>query len=145
MGPSRGAAAMSPGSWIGRALAVIAQACGRRPLLTVVVSVALGAAGVFYTAHALSFVTSNLRLLPQYERYVVLLKEYQRDFGELNDIVVVVESPAPDLSKVYASRLIQELEHRGLAPARITYRVDPGLLRRAWIALPVGGRADQAA
>ena len=125
MGPSRGAAAMSPGSWIGRALAVIAQACGRRPLLTVVVSVALGAAGVFYTVHALSFVTSNLRLLPQDERYVVLLKEYQRDFGELNDIVVVVESPAPDLSKVYAARLIQELEHRGLAPSRITYRVDP--------------------
>ena len=116
---------LSPGSLIGRALAAIARACGRRPLLTVVVSVALGAAAVLYTLHALTFVTSNLRLLPQNERYVVLLKEYQRDFGELNDIVVVVESPTPDLSKTYAARLIQDLERRGLAPSRITYRVDP--------------------
>ena len=124
-GPCPGAPVLSPGSSIGRALAAIARACGRRPLLTVVVSVALGAAAVLYTLHALTFVTSNLRLLPQHERYVVLLKEYQRDFGELNDIVVVVESPTPDLSKAYAARLIQDLERRGLAPSRITYRVDP--------------------
>ncbi len=112
-------------SWIGRALASIAQACGRRPLLTIVVSVAFGAAAVFYTVHALAFVTSNVRLLPQRERYVVLLKEYQRDFGELNDIVVVVESPDPDLSKRYAARLTQELARHGLPRSRLTYRVDP--------------------
>ena len=116
---------MRTGSWIGRALASVAQACGRRPLLAIIVSVVVGAAAVVYTAHALGFVTSNLRLLPQRERYVVLLKEYQRDFGELNDIVVVVESPDPDLSKRYAARLTQELERHGLPRSRLTYRVDP--------------------
>ena len=66
-----------------------------------------------YTVHTLTFVTSNLRLLPQHERYVVLLKEYQRDFGELNDIVVVVESPSPDESKAYAARLVRSSDRRG--------------------------------
>jgi len=126
MARSSGTPAMSVGPRIGGAMAAMTQACSRRPVLTVLVSLALAAAAVYYTVHALTFVTSNLRLLPQRERYVVLLKEYQRDFGELNDVVVVVESPNPDLSKVYAARLVQELEHEGLDASGITYRVDPG-------------------
>ncbi len=123
---SSGTPAMSVGPRIGGAMAAVTQACSRRPVFTVLVSLALAAAAVFYTVHTLTFVTSNLRLLPQRERYVVLLKEYQRDFGELNDVVVVVESPSPELSKVYAARLVQELEHEGLDASGITYRVDPG-------------------
>jgi uncharacterized protein len=108
-----------------RVLAAIVLTSSHRPLVTVAVSLVLAAAAIAYTVTTLTFVTSNLRLLPQHERYVVLLKEYQRDFGELNDIVVVVESPTPDRSKAYAARLVATLEEQGLAASRIAYRVDP--------------------
>ena len=89
-----------------------------------IVSVALAAAAIAYTVHTLTFVTSSLRLLPQQERYVVLLKEYQRDFGELNDIVVVVEAPNPDVSKAYAAKLVEALGQAGVSASRITYHID---------------------
>ena len=136
--PSPGPVGMSVGPWIGRALAALAHACSRRPLVTVLVSVALAAAAMAYTLHTITFVTSSLRLLPQHERYVVLLKEYQRDFGELNDIVVVVEAPSPELSKAYAARLVQELGQAGVAPSRVTYRIDRAYFdRRGLLYLPV--------
>ena len=126
------------GPRIGRALAALTEACSRHPLVTVLVSVALAAAAMAYTVHTITFVTSSLRLLPQHERYVVRLKEYQRDFGELNDIVVVVEAPSPDLSKAYAARLVQELGPAGVPPSRITYRIDRAYFdQRGLLYLPV--------
>ena len=122
---ARGAGAMSVGPSIGRIMAATARVGSQRPLLTVLVSLALAVVAVAYTVNTLTFITSSLRLLPQHERYVVLLKEYQRDFGELNDIVVVVESPRTELSKDYAARLVRDLSQEGLAPSRVTYRVDP--------------------
>ena len=119
------AAAGRVGSAGGRAVAALALASTRRPLATVVISLLLAAAGTLYTLHALTFVTSNLRLLPQKASYVVRLKDYQRDFGELNDIVVAVEAASPDRSKAYAARLVADLERQGVARSRITYRVDP--------------------
>ena len=129
-GPVRppSAAARRVGSAGGRAVAALALASTRRPLVTVVISLLLAAAGALYTLHALTFVTSNLRLLPQnasYASYVVRLRDYQRDFGELNDIVVAVEAAGPDRSKAYAARLVADLERQGVTRSRITYRVDP--------------------
>ncbi len=109
---------------IGRLLAGVVAASARRPLVTILVSLALAVLASLYTVRTLAFVTSHLRLLPQHERYVVLLKEYLRDFGELNDIVVVVEAPGPDRSKAYAARLVQALQGDRPAPA-IAYRIDP--------------------
>ena len=143
--PSPGPAGMSVGPWIGRALAALAQACSRRPLVTVLVSVALAAAAMAYTVHTITFVTSSLRLLPQHERYVVLLKEYQRDFGELNDIVVVVEAPSPELSKAYAARLVQELGQAGVRAVAGHVPDRPRVFRPARPALPARRRADEAA
>jgi hopanoid biosynthesis associated RND transporter like protein HpnN len=113
------------GRWVGRTIAITAQACGRRPITIVLVAAVLAVAGLLYTLHALGFVTSHLRLLPQHERYVVLLKEYQQDFGELNDLVVVVEAPAPALAKDYAAHLVEALGRVGVESSRITYRIDP--------------------
>src|SRR5215510_10014291 len=108
-----------------RGLAAMARVSSRRPLITVSISLVLAVVAVAYTVHALTFITSNLRLLPQREHYVVLLKEYQSDFGELNDVVVVVEAPTPDESKRYAARLARVLLDEGLVATGITYRVDP--------------------
>ena len=136
--PSPGPAGMRVGPWIGRALAAMTEACSRHPLVTVLVAVAVAAAAMAYTLHTITFVTSSLRLLPQHERYVVRLKEYQRDFGELNDILVVVEAPSTDVSKAYAARLVRELEQAGVSPSRVTYRIDPAYFdQRGLLYLPI--------
>jgi len=116
--------------WVGRAMAMLVRACARRPVLTVVIAVVLAAAAVVYTARTLTFITSPARLLPQQARYVVMLKEYSRDFGALNDIIVAMESADPALSRRYAARLAEELGRSGVAPARISYRIDPAAFDR---------------
>jgi hopanoid biosynthesis associated RND transporter like protein HpnN len=122
-GPDGGT--ITVGATIGRLVAAVARVCGRRPLVTVVISLALAAAAASYAVHTLTFVSDPLKLLPQHEHYVVRLKQYQREFGELNDIIVVVESRAPSRSKEYAARLDGELRRPGLKSPPITYRVDP--------------------
>src|SRR5262249_50511495 len=108
----------------------------RRPLVTVALSLVLAALSLTYTLHAIGFVTSSLRLLPQHARYVVLLREYLKDFGELNDILVAVEAP-PDQARQFAARLAEQLRQDGLG-ARVTYRVDPAYFKgRALLYLSV--------
>jgi hopanoid biosynthesis associated RND transporter like protein HpnN len=115
---------MTVAPWVGRAIAALVRLSTRRPVLTVLLALVLAGASLAYTLHAIGFVTSSLRLLPQHARYVVLLREYLKDFGELNDIVVAVEAPSPDDARQYAARLAGQLRQDGLG-ARVTYRVDP--------------------
>jgi hopanoid biosynthesis associated RND transporter like protein HpnN len=128
---------MTVAPWVGRATAAVVRRSTRRPLLTVVVALALAGAGLAYTFHALGFVTSSLRLLPQQARYVVLLRDYLKDFGELNDIVVAVEATSPEEAREFAARLAGQLRQDGLG-ARVTYHVDPTYFdRRALLYLSV--------
>jgi len=90
------------------------------------VCLALGVVSSLYTARTLKFETSSVQLLPPHQLYVQRFKENLRNFGELNDIVVVVEAPNVERAKVYADRLAAEI--RKLPEAgRVAYRVDPAL------------------
>ena len=110
----------------GRFLSSVVRVAIRRPLLTVAVSLALAVAGVLLTARALTFQTSSVQLLPPQHLYVQRFKEYLRDFGELNDIVVVIEAPSVPRAQGYADRLAADI--RKLPGAgRVAYRVDPEL------------------
>ncbi|MFQ5521546.1 MAG: hypothetical protein ACE5FK_09120, partial [Candidatus Methylomirabilia bacterium] len=109
----------------GRLLHHLVRASSTRPGLTVLVSLGLAAAAVLYTFLALTFQTSTLRLLPPGQRYATLFSEYLQDFGELNDIVVVVEGQSPEAAKAYAARLGRELENSPVNFSRVTYRIDP--------------------
>jgi len=51
--------------------------------------------------------------------------EYARDFGELEDIVVVVEAGSFEGARDYATRLSQELRDSPVEFHRIAYRIDP--------------------
>jgi hopanoid biosynthesis associated RND transporter like protein HpnN len=115
---------MTVAPWVGRTTAALVRLSTRRPVLTVLVALALAGISLAYTFHALGFVTSSLRLLPQHAPYVVLLREYLKDFGQLNDIVVAVEAPSPEDARQYAARLAGQLRQDGLG-ARVTYHVDP--------------------
>ena len=53
----------------------------------------VAALGVGYAAHSLTLETSKFHLLPLHQPYATLYKDYAEDFGQLEDIVVVVREP----------------------------------------------------
>ena len=96
-----------------------------RPWLTVALSIAVAMISLAYARMALTFETSSVRLLPQNRVYVQRFQHYLQEFGDLNDIVIVVESPDIERSKDYAERLADELARPPLSVARVNYRIDP--------------------
>ncbi|MGH7317431.1 MAG: hypothetical protein ACREJS_14345, partial [Candidatus Rokuibacteriota bacterium] len=88
----------------GRVLRRLVRIACRRPALTVVISLLLAALSIAYTTHALTFKTSTRALLPQDAGYVIRYGEYAKEFGELEDIVVVVEAGSFEGARAYAAR-----------------------------------------
>jgi hypothetical protein len=116
---------------------VVRLSCAH-PWLTVCVAVALAALGAGYSAHSLTLETSKFHLLPFHQRYATLYKEYAEDFGQLEDIVVVVESPVVETSTAYAARLAGVLRAGALGTARVSYRIDASRLEaHALLYLPL--------
>src|SRR5574342_246810 len=109
----------------GRLLRRLVRLSCRRPLLTALLSLILAVAGVAYTFHALTFRTSGRDLLPKDAGYVVRYNQYAREFGELEDIVIVIEARTFEAAKDYAARLVQELRASPLKFPRVAYRIDP--------------------
>jgi len=109
----------------GRVLRRLVRLSCRRPAVTVAISLLLAAAAVAYTAHALTFKTSTRALLPQDAGYVARYAEYAKEFGELEDIVVVVEAGSFEGARAYAARLTEELKQAPVKFQRVAYRIDP--------------------
>src|ERR1700720_3628751 len=109
----------------GRLLPRLARLSCRRPAVTVAIALLLAAVAVGYTMQALTFKTSTRSLLPQDAGFVVRYAEYAKEFGELEDIVVVVEAGSFEGARAYAARLTDELESGPVKFHRIAYRIDP--------------------
>jgi hypothetical protein len=121
-----------------RLLQRVVRVCCARPALTVVVGVVFAALGGGYAWHSLTLQTSKFHLLPANQPYATLYKSYSEDFGQLEDIVVVVQGPAVALSAAYAARLAGVLRDGSLRTARISYGLDAAHLKgRALLYLPV--------
>lgn len=119
---------MAAGPPAASSLSRLVRVSTARPALTIGLCLALAVIGAVYTARALTFVTSSLELLPPQQLYVQRFKEYFREFGELNDIVVVVEAPTVERAQGYADRLATDI--RVLPGAgRVAYRIDPDLFK----------------
>src|SRR5262247_954603 len=112
-------------SLVGRVLRQLVRVTCRRPWLTIACSLLLGFLGVGYALHALTFKTSTRSLLPAHAGYVVRYDEYAAEFGELEDIVVVVEAGSFEGARAYAVRLTDELKQSSVNFHRIAYRIDP--------------------
>jgi hopanoid biosynthesis associated RND transporter like protein HpnN len=93
--------------------------------VTTAISLLLAVAGITYTLHTLSFRTSGRDLLPRNAGYVVRYNQYASEFGELEDIVIVIEARTFEAAKAYAARLVHELRLSPIKFPRVTYRVDP--------------------
>ncbi|HEY7436449.1 MAG TPA: MMPL family transporter [Methylomirabilota bacterium] len=89
------------------------------------ISLLLAAVAVAYTAHELTFKTSTRALLPQDAGYVLRYADYAKEFGELEDIVVVVEAGSFEGARAYAARLTEELRQAEVKFQRVAYRIDP--------------------
>ena len=120
---------MAPLSLPGRILQTVVRRSCARPVLTVVTAVVLAALGVGYAAHALRLETSKFHLLPLHQPYATLYRDYAEDFGQLEDIVVVVQSPTVATSAAYAARLASVLRDGALGTTRVSYQVDASRLQ----------------
>ena len=116
---------MTATSRTGRLLRRLVRASCRRPRLTILAAVALAAAAVLYALLALTFATSTRALLPRNEPYIERYVEYDREFGELDDLAIVVEAPSLPEATVYAGRLVRELKAARVPLTRMAYRIDP--------------------
>jgi len=109
----------------GRLLRRLVRLSCRRPVVTTVISLLLAVAGATYTVRILTFGTSGRDLLPRDAGYIVRYNQYAQEFGELEDIVIVIEARTFEAAKAYAARLVHELRNSPIKFPRVTYRVDP--------------------
>src|SRR6266511_880961 len=109
----------------GRLLRRLVRVSCARPVLTVALSAVLSILGIAYTLHALTFRTSGRDVLPQDASYVKRYVKIAENFGELEDIVVVIEARSFEGAKAYAARLVQELRASPVKFHRIAYRIEP--------------------
>ena len=130
-------------SLTGRLLQRVVRFCCARPALTVFVAFVLAALGVGYAVHSLRLETSKFHMLPLHQRYATLYRDYAEDFGQLEDIVVVVQSPEVETSTAYAARLAGVLRAGALGTARISYRIDASRIEaHALLYLPLDTLRD---
>jgi hopanoid biosynthesis associated RND transporter like protein HpnN len=109
----------------GARLRRLVRAACRRPGLTVAVAAGLAVAAVAYALTTLTFATSSRALLPEGLPYVEKYVEYDREFGELDDLVVAVEARSLPEAKLYATRLVRQLRAAAAPLRRLAYRIDP--------------------
>jgi hopanoid biosynthesis associated RND transporter like protein HpnN len=110
---------------VGRFLQRIVGLAARYPCSILVLSCLLAAASVAYALSSLTLKTSQRDLLPPHQPSIQRYAEYAREFGDLDDIVVVVEASSLAEAKEYAGRLTNELRVRRVPLKRMAYRIDP--------------------
>lgn len=134
---------MSVPSRTGDALRWLVRLACVRPWLTVLLSLATAVAGVLYAVQTLTFVTSSRDLLPRGLPYVERYEAYAREFGDLDDVTVVVEAENLAAAKAFASRLVQDLRTSPELFKRVTYRIDLKQFEgRALLYLPTAKLAE---
>jgi hopanoid biosynthesis associated RND transporter like protein HpnN len=103
----------------------LVRICCDWPRLTLVLGFVLAVLSVWYAFAQLRFATSTGDLLPRGQAYMQRFSEYEKLFGEIDDLIIVVEAPSPPEAKVYAARLVRELRAREVPLKHLTYRIDP--------------------
>ena len=78
--------------------------------MTLLLAVLLAVASVAYAFFALRFATSARAMLPPDAPYIQRYVEYGREFGDLDDVVIVVEATSLPEATVYAGQLVRELK-----------------------------------
>jgi hopanoid biosynthesis associated RND transporter like protein HpnN len=109
----------------GRHLRRLVHLACARPRLTLLAAVLLAAVSVVYAAGTLTFATSTRALMPRNLPFIERYGEFDREFGDLDDLAIVVEAPSLPDATVYANRLVRELHAAHVPLSRLSYRIDP--------------------
>ena len=123
-------------SRVGRALRRLVGSCSRHPRLTIVLAIGLAAVSLWAAWARLGFESSQLHLLPRGQPYVARYRDYSKDFGELDEIVIAVRGQSLPESQAFAARLAADLGAGPIAFNHLAYRVSgEGLDGRALLYL----------
>jgi hopanoid biosynthesis associated RND transporter like protein HpnN len=112
-----------PGSRSGVLLRRLVGISCRHPRLTLAVAGLTALLSVLYALASLGLETSTRALLPQDRPYIDRYVQYDREFGELDDLVIAVEAPAATAT-AYADRLVAELAARRVPLRQVIHRID---------------------
>jgi uncharacterized protein len=112
-------------SLIGRPLRALVRLACARPVATVLLAILMAVVSVVYALQYLTFATSTRALLPPGKPYVERYTQYDREFGDLDSIAIVVEAPSLPEATLYANRLVRQLRSESVPLKRIAYRIDP--------------------
>src|SRR5262249_36098118 len=122
----------------GRALRRLVGSCSRHPFVTLAAAFGLALVSVWAAWARLSFEPSPLHLLPRGQPYVASYRDYSKDFGELDELIIVVRGRSLPDSQAFAARLVADLRKGPVAFNHLAYRVgDDSLQGRALLYLPV--------
>src|SRR5437899_2131408 len=110
---------------IGRPLRALVRIACARPVATVLIAILMAIVSVVYALQSLTFATSTRSLLPPGRPYVERYTQYEREFGDLDSIAIVVDAPSLPEATIYANRLVRQLRADNIPLKRIAYRIDP--------------------
>lgn len=99
-----------------------------RPLLTIVVALALAGLSVLYTARNLDFLTSQKSLISSENRLIQLSSQLDQ-FDDLDNFVVVIQNENPLRTRSFLHALAARLEADREHYLQVFYRVDPAALK----------------
>ena len=94
-------------------------------MATVLIAILMAIVSVVYALQSLTFATSTRSLLPPGRPYVERYTQYEREFGDLDSIAIVVDAPSLPEATIYANRLVRQLRADNIPLKRIAYRIDP--------------------
>jgi hopanoid biosynthesis associated RND transporter like protein HpnN len=116
---------LSPTSRTGRLLRRLVRLACRRPRLTLLAAVLLALVSVVYAITTLTFATSTRALMPRNLPFIERYGAFDKEFGNLDDVAIVVEAPSLPEATVYANRLVREVKAAHVPLSQINYRIDP--------------------
>lgn len=103
--------------WTHRLLAWLTEQCFRAPWRVIVLGIILCGVSVFYTVEALTFQTDRAALVDENERFATLAKNFQKEFPQNEDLIVLISGATADKRENFSDDLAARLrQHPKLFP-----------------------------
>jgi uncharacterized protein len=99
-------------TWIARMLEQLTRLAVGFPMLTLIIAVAAAAGSLWLTTHKLGFRTSRAELLDPNSDFNRRWLDYTKDFGDKEDVVVVVEGETPQITAEAIDDVCKSLAQR---------------------------------
>ena len=127
----------APAGFVPRLLVGLVRAVCQRPGLVLLLAAVFGAASVYACNHHLQYQTQRTDLISPHKDYQQRWRQYLAEFGDDDDMIVVVEGSSPTQMKRALDAVAARIQEHPQHFDRLFYKVDLGGLRnRALLFLP---------